>query len=101
MKTTRLVTVLTLAVFVCTSAFAAKGKPAAERLDAAADLMAEMMKTDDKGVPQDLAEQVPLRHPRTGSQEGSVYSRWKIWPRVRRLPQIRRCWLVGARRDSR
>lgn len=41
-------------MFVSTSAVAAKGKPAAERLDAAADLMTEMMKADDKGVPQDL-----------------------------------------------
>jgi lipid-binding SYLF domain-containing protein len=53
-KTTRLLTVLTLAISVCTSSFAAKAKPAAERLDAAADLLTEMMKADDKGVPQDL-----------------------------------------------
>lgn len=36
------------------TAFAAKGNAAAERLDAAADLMTEMMHASDKGVPQDL-----------------------------------------------
>jgi lipid-binding SYLF domain-containing protein len=53
-KLTRHLSVLALAISLSSPAFAAKAKPAAQRLDAAADLMTDMMKADDKGVPQEL-----------------------------------------------
>jgi lipid-binding SYLF domain-containing protein len=53
-KLTRHLSVFALAICLSSSAFAAKAKPATQRLDAAADLMTDMMKADDKGVPQDL-----------------------------------------------
>ncbi|MES1258321.1 MAG: lipid-binding SYLF domain-containing protein [Acidobacteriota bacterium] len=52
MKTALIATVALASAL--TPAFAAKDRPAAERLDAAADLMSDMMKASDKGVPQDL-----------------------------------------------
>jgi len=48
-----LISVLTVAAVFAPATFAAKNN-AAERLDAAADLMTDMMHASDKGVPQDL-----------------------------------------------
>ena len=48
-----LIAVVVVATSLAPAAFAARNN-AAERLDAAADLMTEMMHTSDKGVPQDL-----------------------------------------------
>jgi lipid-binding SYLF domain-containing protein len=50
---TALIAVVAAAATFAPSTFAAKNN-AAERLDAAADLMTDMMHTSDKGVPQDL-----------------------------------------------
>jgi len=51
---TLLISAIVFAGALHNTAFAAKGNAAAERLDAAADLMTEMMHASDKGVPQDL-----------------------------------------------
>ena len=54
MRTT-LVTIFTLAAALSPSAlFAAKENEAANRLDNAADVLTDMMKASDKGIPQDL-----------------------------------------------
>jgi lipid-binding SYLF domain-containing protein len=51
-------TVLTILALAALSplALAAKESEAAERLDAAADVLADMMKASDKGIPQDLMD---------------------------------------------
>src|SRR5260370_37643308 len=48
-----LLSVIAVAAALAPAAYAAKNN-AAERLDAAADLMTDMMHASDKGVPQDL-----------------------------------------------
>ena len=49
-----LIATLTLAASLTPVALCAKGNDAAVRLDAAADVMTDMMNTSDKGIPQNL-----------------------------------------------
>lgn len=51
---TSLIAVVALASAISPALFAAKDTAAADRLDSAADLLTDMMKASDKGVPQDL-----------------------------------------------
>lgn len=49
-----LLTIVATGALLCPAAFAAKESSAADRLDASADVLMDMMHASDKGIPQDL-----------------------------------------------
>jgi len=94
-------TILAIAGSMSIVAFAAeKEAKVDDRLDASADVLIDMMRAADKGVPQDLLDKARCVVVVPGMKKGWIHRRRELWPRLRSMPPARWLGLERPGRDS-
>ena len=82
------------------AAFADRESSVAERLDASADVLSDMMHAPDKGIPQDLVSRAQCIVVIPNIEESGIYLGRQIWARLCRVPSTRWLRVDRASRDA-